>query len=81
MEYIMKGFGYPRDDDSRGFELREATLAGTSEEIRLVARFLEFAANEMDNGGTTFGHRHLRDWWKEWNEKDADVIVHTPSAS
>lgn len=75
----MKGFGYCRDDDeSLVMELREMTLVGTPDEIRRVARFLKSTADEMERFDTSFGHRHLRDTWRDWNESHVDVIVATP---
>jgi hypothetical protein len=62
-------------------ELEEMTLVGSSDEIRRVAMFLGWAADEMDRHGASFGHLHLRDWWREWNEKHVDVIVYTPFAN
>ncbi len=76
----MKGYGQRRDDDeSPVTELEEMTLVGTPDDIRRVAKFLGWAADEMDREGTRFGHRHLRDWWREWNGgHDVDVIVDNP---
>ena len=78
----MKGFGYHRrDDGSPDIELREVTFVGTPDEIRRIAHFLEWAADEMARYGEKFGHRHLRDKWRKWNETHVDVIVDTPLPS
>lgn len=42
----MKGYGRPRDDESPVVELEEITLVtGSSDNIRRVAKFLEWVAN------------------------------------
>ncbi len=75
----MKGFGYRRDDDVLPvMELSEMTFTGTPDEIRRIAHFLEWAADEMERLSAKFGHRHLRDKWRKWNKKHVDVIVDTP---
>ncbi len=66
---FVKGSG-----DAPPIELEELTLAGEAAELRQVARFLLWAATEMDKHGEAFGHEHLKDHDSDW-ASDADLIA------
>ena len=75
----MKAFGYGRAD--RGGEapeqLREVTLQLTRDELDRLIHFLGHVRTEFEGPSLSSGesHFHLRDWWKGWNESEADLIV------
>jgi hypothetical protein len=73
----MKAFGYEKRGGSspRLMEMEEVSFASSSASIREIARFLNKAADEMDEQGANFGHMHLQDEWAEWTENWPDVIV------
>jgi hypothetical protein len=81
----MRGYGRGINDGPH-LELEEMALAATPDDIRCVAKFLLWAARQMERDGKRPGghvkewHRHLRDWWREWNDKHVDVIILVPSA-
>jgi hypothetical protein len=56
--------------------LGEVTLAvAEPNELRRIAAFLLFAADELATMGTDFDHVHLRDWDDGWSEPHTDFIV------
>jgi len=61
--------------------LREVALTGTPTQLRVVAEFLEYAADLLERHGDDFGHEHLHFWWKDWQESFADIIVVKPVES
>jgi hypothetical protein len=75
-------YGYSRQQDGHGLlDLREVTLAFNPQRLRLIARFLEAAAAEMETDVTKSSswHRHLSGWAPEWLQSElVDVIVMAP---
>jgi len=70
----FKAYGYPRNDDSleSPFELSEVTLNTSPEVLRELAKFLEDAAVQIENGAQ---HIHLQDHWPGWQHGEADIIA------
>lgn len=82
----MKAFGHeavrtaspadPAEDlATQSRSLREVTLCCTPGELRVLAAFLTHAAELLEKHPSDFEHAHLRDWWAEWQQNFADVIV------
>lgn len=61
----MKIFGYSRDalklNDVVSEELAEIALEASSDEIRMIAEFLNKTADRMDSMGKSYDHEHLSD--------------------
>jgi hypothetical protein len=75
----MKAFGYMRGEQEaeQPLELQEIALSLSADEIEVLIAFLQnskmrFAASCPTPGQS---HLHLRDWWKDWNTTDSDLIV------
>jgi hypothetical protein len=47
-------------------ELAEVTLCATPPELRSMAEFFQFCADEMERMGTQYSHVHLADRMKEF---------------
>ncbi len=75
-------YGYSRQQDGQALlELREVTLAFDPKQLRLMARFLEAAAAEMESDArkSSSWHRHLSGWAPEWSQSESvDIIVMAP---
>lgn len=71
----MKLYGYEKNNDSI-LELSEITFVSSVTELRKLVKFLEDTITEsekfMENSNLT--HFHLRDWDKEWDENNPDII-------
>jgi len=75
-------YGYPEkvvDEEHGLLQLREVTLAMTSEQLRLVARFLAHVATELESGAP-FSHRHIAEVVPEWESihPGVDIIGSPP---
>ena len=62
----MKIFGYNKSNNSpieliEPFELAEITVNASPFELRKIADFLNFTANNMEAKGDRFDHEHLAD--------------------
>lgn len=83
IEQPMKLYGYP--DEGRPVEeivpaeLAEVTVNATPRELRRMAEFLQFCANEMDRMGNAYGHIHLSDHMKDFRTSPQFVVMRTPS--
>jgi len=75
-------YGYPVDQDDleRPVNLREVTLCVSPSALREIAQFILASADELEQLGTKFGHRHIQDWSKSWPIDSPDLIVYNPSA-
>ena len=75
----MRLFGYPDEglpiEEIVSNELAEVTLNATPEELRRMAEFLSFCADEMDRMGVTYDHVHLSDRMKEFRKSPHFVVV------
>jgi hypothetical protein len=74
----MAIYGYKSNDDeaTAPLLLSEVTFQLCPADLRRVASFLVARADEIEAGVFTHGGRHLREYDKQWNAKDAgDVIV------
>jgi len=75
----MKIFGYPDEglpiEEIVSAELAEVTLNATSEELRRLAEFLSFCADEMDRMGAAYDHVHLSDRMKEFRQSPHFVVM------
>jgi hypothetical protein len=62
---VMKIYGYKDEglaiEEIQSEELAEITLVATPEELRKISRFIESAANEIEQWGRGFSHEHLSD--------------------
>ena len=62
---VLKLYGYAETDKSPEEivpeTLAEVTLVARPDELRRVAKFLEFCANEMERMGEVYDHVHLSD--------------------
>lgn len=74
----MRMFGYPAGpalNEHGLLALDEATLTAT---LPALARFLDTAADEMDELGVDYDHVHLQDRSEQWQEAWPDLIVVKP---
>ena len=55
--------------------LAEITLQATPAELRRMAEFLTFCADEMDRMGPTYDHIHLSDRMKEFRRSPHFVVM------
>ena len=79
----MKLYGYSDEGlpvkDIVPVELAEVTVNGTPAELRRIADFLRFCANEMERMGEAYGHIHLSDHMKDFRSSPQLVVMRTPS--
>jgi hypothetical protein len=54
--------------------LAEATLCASPDQLRRIAAFLEHAAREMERMGAAYGHLHLADWDRAFEEAPQFVV-------
>jgi len=73
----MKIFGYKKaDTDNEGLmELSDIAFSTSPETLRAIAKFLEEAADELQEMGGDFGHVHLMDEWSGWADGEPDIQV------
>jgi len=77
----MRIFGYPAGpslNEHGLLELDEATISADAATLRALARFLDAAADEMEELGVDYDHVHLQDRSKQWREAWPDLIVSKP---
>lgn len=79
----MKFYGYKDRDlpveDIEPDELAEITLVATPDELRKIARFLESAADKMEQRGKGYSHEHLSDLDKTFRDSP-HFVVFNPGA-
>lgn len=77
----MKLHGYPDQglpvEEMVPAELAEVTLVATPTELRRVAEFLVFCANEMERMGPKYDHVHLSDHMKDFRSSPQFVVMRT----
>lgn len=56
-------------------ELAEITFAATPTELRRMAEFLAFCADEMERMGTDYGHLHLSDYMPDFDDSLQFVVT------
>ncbi|QNH10988.1 hypothetical protein [Xanthomonas sp. SI] len=78
----MKLFGYLASDSEQHapFELSEATLQASPEELREIASFLLHAAETMDRMRESFDHMHLSDTLRQYDNSPAFIVAISESA-
>lgn len=80
----MQLFGYKDQglpiEDIRSDELAEVTLVAKPGELRRIAKFLQFAADEMERMGNDYSHLHLSDQDKTF-EESPHFVVFNPEVS
>ena len=78
----MKLFGYlaSASEQQVPFELSEATLQASPEELRDIAGFLLHAAETMDHMGKSFDHMHLSDTLRQFDNSPAFLVAVSESA-
>ena len=66
----MKITGYKKEDtELEGcMVLSDIGIMASSQTLRELATFLNFAADEMDELGDDYDHLHLMDKWSNWKE-------------
>lgn len=69
--------GYPVNSEylEKPLQFQEVTFCCGPETLREIARFLSYAADEMELHGDRFGHEHLQHWSDSWPESAPDVIA------
>lgn len=79
----MKLHGYPDrglpTEEVVPHTLAEITLVATPIELRQVAEFLTFCANEMERMGTAYDHMHLSDHMKNFRSSPHFVVMRSPN--
>jgi hypothetical protein len=59
----MRCYGYNKGTEAETpLELEEVTIQAGPDTLRAVARFLIYAAEQMELHGTKFGHEHFEDY-------------------
>ncbi len=73
----MDIYGYKeKDTEIEGLmKLRDIGISASPNTLRAVAKFLNTAADELEQMGEDFGHLHLMDEWEGWSENDTDIQV------
>lgn len=75
----MKLYGYKNEgleiDQIISSELAEVTLVASPEELKMIAEFLESAADEMIRMGESYDHEHLSDKNKVFESSPHFVVA------
>jgi hypothetical protein len=75
----MKLYGYKDEgldiDQIIPSELAEVTLVASPEELKMIAEFLESAADEMMRMGKSYDHEHLSDKNKKFESSPHFVVA------
>ena len=75
----MQLFGYAPSDlqpqDIVTSALAEVTLVASPDELRAMAKFLAYCADEMDRMGATYDHIHLSDRIKSFESSPHFVVM------
>ena len=74
----MKIFGYKNEGlnpgDIEPSELAEITLVANADELRKISKFIEAAAEGIENRGENWEHEHLSDKFKEFQASPHFVV-------
>jgi hypothetical protein len=73
-KYTFDARGVIRDSEE-SIRLDEVVISADAPVIRAIGEFLFDVAEQMGVHGSSFGHEHLRDRWKEWYRVYPDIIV------
>jgi len=75
-------FGYPTDQDEleKPLSLREVTFCCDPKQLRKIAKFIFETADEFEQLGPKFGHRHIQDWSDSWPPELPDIIIYNQGA-
>ena len=65
-------YGYARNDYEKIIDLREVSILASPHELRLISKFLERAAEKIEEGEE---HVHLQDECAEWRKNLPDVVA------
>jgi len=65
--------------NENSFNIAEISILATPHQLRVLAHFLLREAELMSEFKDQYGHSHLRDDWKLWNENYTDVVVYKAS--
>ncbi len=76
----MKIYGYKEEDtDIKGLmKLKDIGIAASPDTLRAVAKFINDAANELEEMGSDFGHLHLMDECEDWSDDVTDIKIINP---
>lgn len=74
----MKVYGYKRNSEDF-VNMQEASLECSLEELEKVISFLQHVKEQHGKviGKTENCHSHYRDWDREWDKDETDIIVIT----
>jgi len=72
----MKLYGYTEDNPDRIFELSEITIQAPPRELRILAKFINQCADEMEEHDN-WDHEHLRDNFIDI-DGEVDIVVFSP---
>ena len=64
--------------ESGEVHLKETECIGISaspKTLRAIAKFINAAADELEEMGEDFSHLHLMDEWEGWSDGDPDIQV------
>lgn len=77
----MKIYGYidkgKFDEYIEPSELAEITLVADADELRKIARFIQIAAEKMEQRGRDYEHEHLSDIYHEF-QNSPHFVVYNP---
>jgi hypothetical protein len=69
-------YGYRQGSEvGSPLRLREVTIAADAASIRRIARFLQFAADQLEKFGYRFGHEHLCDFDRSLGNAPSLVVT------
>jgi hypothetical protein len=78
----MKAYGHELDEtteeldfDKFPIRLREVSFRSSPDELRLIAKFIERCADQMEIPEEKWDHKHFQDTLPEWEEGDTDIII------
>ncbi|MDD2336372.1 MAG: hypothetical protein PHD01_07320 [Geobacteraceae bacterium] len=73
----MKIFGYQSSqvNDDGLFEMKEITFCGKPEQLRLVADFLQSAADVIEANPGKYNHDHISFNKAGWDDEYPEVVV------
>jgi hypothetical protein len=68
----MKAFGFT-DTSNQAIPLTDVALALTPDAMREFARFVAYAASEMERLGSDYDHVHFKDFSDAWQAHWPDI--------
>jgi hypothetical protein len=66
---------YSASDEVHLKETECVGISASPETLRSIAKFLNEAAQVIEEMGNDFGHLHLMDEWDGWSEGNPDIQV------